>query len=166
MRILLIAAAGLVVVVGCSDDSAESELSREAAVIELTDREIGGLIAECARNEGVVVEVNEAGSLESQIVDGVDHVAIFERCSEDLAERGLIPGVPDRTPEFLDAEYDRLLVLADCVMSEGQEVDPPPSKESFVESDGRNWHPYAGLGSLSSADFAAVNEACPQDLGS
>jgi hypothetical protein len=93
-----------------------------------------------------------------------DQAEAFRLASEEcLIESGLLTGEPIQPPssEYLSAYYDFLLELAQCVEAQGYPVRDPPSRETFIESEGAIWHPYEQVGA-SEEDFLQLEEACPQ----
>ena len=85
-------------------------------------------------------------------------------CREEVgAQFGLRFGTP--TPEELTTSFRELLYVRACMIDEGYPVDPPPSLEQYVESQGAIWHPYtafieAGAGPT---ELQRLQEVCPDD---
>jgi hypothetical protein len=74
-----------------------------------------------------------------------------------------LPPVPSADADYYAHYYDFLLELKACVETAGYEVPEPPSRDSFVESEGANWHPYQNMDRLGDAALAALERTCPQD---
>jgi hypothetical protein len=74
-----------------------------------------------------------------------------------------LPPVPPADADYYAHYYDFLLELKACVETAGYEVPEPPSRDSFVESEGANWHPYQNMDRLGDAALAALERTCPQD---
>ncbi|MEX0796026.1 MAG: hypothetical protein WD274_04975 [Acidimicrobiia bacterium] len=85
-----------------------------------------------------------------------------EACFDHLMDQGLIPSVEPLTGEMLEARYEYLLSMQECLESEGHSLPEPPSRESFIDSQGINWTPFGLLPEMGSGEFSRLTEICPQ----
>lgn len=114
----------------------------------------------CIESAGFEVEIQDGGI---QVRFGAQESFYREvkaKCDADAVDSGLVGAQePPDEPE-LAAWYDGYRLTYDCMVREGFPVNPIPSKDSYIESDGRNWHPYE----LVRGDLGQIETVCPQDL--
>lgn len=59
--------------------------------------------------------------------------------------------------------YEALIEVARCLRAEGYAIEEGPSRDRFVDSAGRSWHPYDDVaGAVSYDEWQRLNAACPQ----
>ncbi len=151
---------------GCtgSGSGEVNDTSPGATTQLLTPLEVGQRVGACVADQGLPVEVSPEGDVnfESEIEE--EH-ALFakyaEACNDELIKQGLVAAATG-TPEFWEAEYERLQAVADCVRAEGYDVDDPPTLAVYVESQGAAWHPYSQVQPQSQAEIDELNAICPQ----
>jgi hypothetical protein len=85
----------------------------------------------------------------------------FDECVQ--AAYAALPSAPPADAAYYAMYYDFLVELKSCVEGEGYEVPDPPSRDSFVDSDGANWHPYQDMHLVPDEELSALEIACPQD---
>lgn len=92
--------------------------------------------------------------------------ADHEACLEFF---GFPSGPVQVTPQEASALYVSLLEVADCVRSEGYEVEEPPSERAFVEALVSNpipiWHPYYVVEGMGKSAADELTQACPVEVG-
>ena len=81
------------------------------------------------------------------------------QCEQAAISSGLVSGIDEPSDEELAAWYEARLLTHQCLVEKGYPTAPPPSEDSYIEAEGRNWHPYDAI-----MNTIAVEEACPQDL--
>jgi len=114
----------------------------------------------CIESAGFEVEIQDGGI---QVRPGAQRSFYDEvkaKCDADAVDSGLVGAQEPPDERELAAWYDAYELTYDCMVREGFPVNPMPSKDSFVESDGRSWHPYE----LVRGDLGQIETVCPQDL--
>jgi len=111
----------------------------------------------------VETEVDEYGGQSGEFI-GVDLEwadSVIDACVAEAEEAGMMYN-PVATPELTSAFYDFLLDVASCLEEEGYEVGQSVSRELFVASRGRAWHPYDAIieSGLSPASINQIQETC------
>lgn len=119
--------------------------------------------AECMTTSGFLTVrtsdgfwTTESGGRDEELVEASQHC--------DARANSVLPASAEITDDYLSNYYDFLLEVRSCVEAEGYAVEPPPSRESFIESQGAEWHPYEGMDRISAQEFNALERACPQDF--
>lgn len=132
----------------------------EAAMVPYGSVEHLGYMTTCLESAGFDVEIEDGGITVRPGAQESFYRDALAQCEEAAANSGLVAPLepPDETE--LAAWYDAYMLTYDCMVREGYPVSAPPSKDSYVESGGQNWHPYERLGGGGSA----VESVCPQDL--
>jgi hypothetical protein len=116
---------------------------------------------QCMAEKGWDVEVLPDGG----IVSDVPPEQISQRnqamgeCAKQHGDAG--PQPPPSEEEYRQA-YRELLKTAECLQAEGFEVDPAPSEDAFVESQGAIWSPYDTITPQSEREWLELNAKCPQ----
>ena len=156
VSLLLLAAAAA----GCS----ASQGARVDATVPNAQREqdTARLYASCMAERGYAVELDGRGGSRFDIPAGqeAEATAADEACS---AKASAVLG-PSRVPteeELLD-RYEFLLEMKTCLEAEGYDISEPPSRDSFVDAVGANWYPFAEIAPTDEAEWARLNERCPQ----
>lgn len=115
---------------------------------------------QCIESAGFDVEIQDGGiqvklgSQESYYRD------VMTQCEADAVDTGLVKAQEPPDEGELAAWYDAYELTYNCMVREGFPVKPMPSKDSFIESGGHNWHPYE----LIRGDPGRIESTCPQDL--
>ncbi|GIU91808.1 MAG: hypothetical protein KatS3mg011_0714 [Acidimicrobiia bacterium] len=130
-----------------------------------TPDQIKRFLKACVEAEGFTVSLSDTGALEwrGPAEQREAASAAFARCREQLPVSVRTYHPP--TEEEIRGWYDVFLEVAACLEREGYEVPPPPSIDSFVESQGSNWHPYdlvVADPTLPWGEWVRLNEVCPQ----
>ena len=127
----------------------------------ITKAERDDFIEECLQGEGsAAFERKTTGGFAGENVSPFDETAMAT-CVEESFERWPNSSAPSSFAEHA-VLYELYLVQANCLRGLEFEIDTP-SLDSYVDGGGF-WVPYDGLPPPSNlADWAAVNEACPQD---
>jgi hypothetical protein len=81
------------------------------------------------------------------------------QCEQAAVTSGLVAEIDEPSDEELAAWYEAHLLTQQCLVEKGYPTSHPPSVDSYVEAEGRNWHPYDAI-----RDTTAVEDECPQDL--
>lgn len=139
----------------------------ETSVHELLERH-----RRCVEDRGFPLQEEERTADGSQIysyaVAESQQAAFRAAMDECYGEVGLLDGspIPPPSPEYLSNYFDFLVALKGCVDDHATfSVPDPPSRESFIESGGSNWHPYDPRWmSASPEEFVVLESACPQDF--
>ena len=130
-----------------------------------TGPDMSQLIADCLREEGFNVRM-EGSALVTDVPPEQEEV--FNAAVDDCTLRYFPSqgsGLPGR--EDLEARYELLLKVAECVSRAGFEVPNPPTVESFVDSGGTNWDPFDLLQppfDISLEDYQALDARCNPPL--
>lgn len=165
-----LAALGLVILMtACSatskpDPSQEGSLSLSAAADEAY---------RCLADKGWDVTITWDGGV------GVDSTSIpdaqyglYEADSQECWGQ-IDARITSMSSDQIARVYDLEVATVDCLTTEGFNVDPPPSRQAYIDSFQTNrWSAYAtssaSPGTLSESEWRAINESCPQpawDLG-
>jgi len=114
----------------------------------------------CIESAGFDVKLDDGGLA----VNFGSQRAFFENvnaaCSKAAETSGLVAPQNFTDERFLSAQYDAFMLTYDCMVREGYPVAAPPSKDTYIEAGGMNWHPYNRL----AGDASATESECPQDL--
>jgi len=154
---------------GEPSDTGDVQSGEPAQPPEVGDRwtveQIEAFMKRCVEAEGFSVTENELGALEwrGPAEQREAATAAFDRCRKQLPVSVRTYQPP--TEEEIRGWYDTFLEVAACLEREGYEVPPPPSVDSFVESQGANWHPYdlvVADPNLPWGEWVRLNKVCPQ----
>jgi hypothetical protein len=122
--------------------------------------------SDCLAEFGFKVEVIGEGQTFAHVSveQRDDFNAAFTECREIRAvEAGIINWPPEPlTEEDIRLRYEAYLLTHECLQHHDYPTRRPPSEDSYVEAEGRNWHPYDGFGSR--AIKPEVEKKCPQNL--
>lgn len=131
----------------------------------LSGPDMSQLIADCLRDEGFNVRM-EGTALVTEVPPEPEEV--FNAAVDSCTLRYFPPQGSDRpSGEDLEARYENLLQVGECVSGAGYEVPTPPTVESFVDSGGTNWDPFDLLQppfDISLADYQALDARCNPPL--
>lgn len=117
-------------------------------------------MATCIESAGFDVEIEAGGIGVRPGAQESSYRDAFAQCEAAAVDSGLVSAQEPPDDRALAAWYDAFMLTYNCMVEHGYLASAPPSKDSYVESDGRNWHPYDQL----RGDQAAVERVCPQDL--
>lgn len=85
---------------------------------------------------------------------------VQEACEQHAIDSGLVAPPTPPSEEQLALQYRALLTTYQCLIEHDYPTSEPPSEQAYVDSNGRDWHPYSLLG----GNISAVEKECPQDL--
>ncbi len=114
----------------------------------------------CIESAGFDVEIEDGGIQVRLGAQESFYRDVQTQCEADAVQRGLVAEQAPPDDRELAAWYDGYMLTYDCMVREGYPVNPPPSRDSYIESGGQNWHPYE----LLRGDPSAIEAVCPQDL--
>jgi hypothetical protein len=136
-----------------------------AAAIAQAKLEYAEAIVECLRLRGFNVSVNDDGSGISGRNVGRDEEFLrqSDECESELVAAGRIEAPATASREYFEGAYEYNLKVKACLEAEGYTVSEPPTKDSYVESQGENWVPYDAVVTNSLANWEEINRLCPQD---
>ncbi len=130
---------------------------------EIDWTEVNTLVVRCLQDNGVPARLIPPGDgfeipmLPEPQATAADSLA--DACMEGLR----IPPYQQYSAEELAVLYDELLETKACLEEHGYDIDPPPSKQTFVESYYTDpWNPYVSLPDVSPAEWDKLQEDCPQ----
>lgn len=136
----------LALVAGCAngqgDDSVPLAIDPDQRTWSSEDHLL--FLAECLEDKGFVAEVNlrdrsvAAGPPEQSEAASQ---AIAD-CMQEATDQGVVAGPPEISEENLRVWYAAYQITQRCLIEHGYPVVEPPSVDSYVEEQGRNWHPY------------------------
>jgi hypothetical protein len=126
------------------------------------------VMVDCLQEQGIDAELSEDGGYGTQ---GTEAQAL----AHDLAQyvcNVQYPTDPSLaqplTPDEIAFIYDYYIqVQVPCLVNEGYEVEPAPSREVFADTYGtaEMWSPYNSVSpGAGPAEWRRINEACPQGL--
>jgi hypothetical protein len=123
------------------------------------------LIGDCMKSAGLAIEVtsedgNVGFSYDVRVVSAELVDDTMTRCEADLVARGAISELKSGDPEFLAAQYARMLAEAECLRELGLIVKEPSTEAAFIESKGAAWDPFTELLDSVSADKRDAALAC------
>jgi hypothetical protein len=114
----------------------------------------------CIESAGFKVDIADGGLMAAPPPEQAAHYDEAQsQCEQAAMSSGLVAEYDEATDEELAAWYEALLLTHQCLADHGYPAAPPPSLDSYIEAQGRNWHPYDAI-----MDTTAVEAVCPQDL--
>ena len=117
-------------------------------------------LASCLESAGFKVDLIDGGiSAHPPPEQAAYYDDAQSQCEQAAISSGLVSEIDDPSDEELAAWYEAHLLTQQCLVEKGYPTAPPPSKDSYIEAGGRNWHPYDAI-----VNTIAVEEECPQDL--
>lgn len=130
----------------------------ESGMVPYGSSEHLGYLVTCVESAGFDVEISDGGLLAKPGSQESHYRTALAACEEAAIASGLVRPLEPPDEAELSAWYDAFMLSYECLVREGYPVSEPPSRDSYIESDGRNWHPYDRI---SGSD---VESLCPQDL--
>lgn len=147
-----------------SPPTGDAEGSYRAFAIERVE-----FYASCLTDEGMAVEIDYVDlGVTYRIPEGQENTynRIKAECRVATRERFGMTDHPQ--PADLERWYQAYVWTWRCLSEFGYTLNDPPTIDSFVDSGGANWQPYAELvlggGAPDGEERRALEEACPQDV--
>lgn len=135
-----------------------------AAAIAQAKLEYVEAMVVCLQLRGFDVSVNDDGNgISSRNVGIVEYFKQSDECEGELVAAGRIEPPATASREYFEGAYEYNLTVKACLEAEGYTVSEPPTKDSYVESQGENWVPYDAVVTNSLAEWEEINRLCPQD---
>jgi hypothetical protein len=113
----------------------------------------------CLGEDGYDVTVMADGGITLTVPPA--QAAAFERAQNDCKERLGFNAPVEVSDEEYSALFDRRLALKECLEAEGFRITEPPSRQTFIATQGR-WQPYEDLSAEPIERQRALGQRCPQ----
>lgn len=125
----------------------------------------------CLEDAGWAVEIDPSGNginFEGGAAGAQDEQRAVADCQQQV---GGPPAPPAVDEALARAVYEFHLGTRECLIEHGYSISPPPSDEQFIDTyvnsfSGNDpaapWSPYIEVDPATEAEWAAINEACPQ----
>lgn len=132
------------------------------ALVTPTSVEYGRYLTECYRSAGFDAELTANNEISASVPADQRETwyTVRDACMQAAIDDGLVMA-PRSDDEYWGVVYDAYQITYACMQEEGLPVDPPPSRDSFIESGSLNWDPHARAQPGSEDSFEA---ACPKAL--
>ncbi|WP_457101428.1 hypothetical protein [Microbacterium sp. P5_E9] len=148
--------AAVVVILGCVSVGGLAAVASSSLAPSAEERT--AQLAACLAEKGWAATIEADGVVfQAPMGQQEQYLADVESCASST---NLIPvAAPSR--EQLEKQYANLLAAQQCLEELGYGTPRAPSVSTFVASMG-TWSPFAMLPNISAAEFAQIEEACPQ----
>lgn len=132
------------------------------ALVSPTSVEYGRYLTECYRSAGFDAELSADNEITASVPSDQRDTwyAVRDACMQAAIDDGLVMA-PRSDDDYWGVVYDAYQITYACMQEKGLPVDPPPSRDSFIESGSLNWDPHARAQPGSEDSF---EEACPKAL--
>jgi hypothetical protein len=131
---------------GCAGKPRSDPRATATTVVGYSDLYLSSMI-DCLAVAGVTASTLPGRGIGFQVPPEQADLArsANSKCEAEMKQRGLVPEPTPLTEQQLRDTFQKGKTIAACLTSNGFEVDPIPSFDSFRDSKGGNWDPSGAL---------------------
>lgn len=165
-RWLVVALVGVLLMTGCTEGSV-GPAPADTPIAATGLREWVAHVVDCLNEQGWAdAAINPDGTgIEMANLPAAQGEAFAAARTTCESQAGPQPNATALTRDDVAALFDQLVASRACLVDLGYPISEAPSRAAFIDqyfSDRDPWNPYVELPDLDAAEWARVNEACPQ----